>query len=112
MNYTIQNIVGEQKNILVNTHFTSKNMKVAKSIATAGVIKAGTVIKKDGSKIEATATDGTGAIGIVLYDVNVANESGTNVNVPVLTHGTVKESATGLTYNAAVKTALPQILFL
>lgn len=112
MNYTIQNVIGEQKNILVNTHFTSKNMKVVKSIATAGVIKAGTVIKKDGTKIEANAADASGAIGIVLYDVNVANEVGTNVNAPVLTHGTVKESATGFTYAEAVKAALPQILFL
>ena len=52
-------------------------------------------------------------LGIVLYDVDVANEAGTHVVIPVLTHGTVKASvAQGNTaYSNDVKAKLPQILF-
>lgn len=111
MNYSKQTINAEQKNILANTHFTSISKKVAKSIAKSGVIKAGTVIDKDGAVIEATASSAPNAIGVVMYDVVVSNEAGANVAVPLITHGTIDEKATGNTYNAAVKTALPGILF-
>ena len=116
MNYSTRKVSGEQITILANTHFTSISLKVAKSIATGGIIKAGTVINADGTVLanDAIASAITKQVlGIVLYDVDIANEAGANVVIPVLTHGTVKASvAQGSTaYSADVKAKLPQILF-
>ena len=94
MNYSKTTVMGEQKNILANTHYVAINKKVAKSIASSGVIKAGTIINADGTVL----ANGAGAeaitkpvLGIVLYDINVSNEAGNNVVIPVLTHGTIVE---------------------
>lgn len=117
MNYSKTTVIGEQKNILANTHYTAINKKVAKSIASSNVIKAGTVICKDGTVLANDANAETigakNVLGIVLYDVNVANEAGTNVLIPVLTHGTVIEenAKNGTEYSADVKKSLSQILF-
>lgn len=119
MNYSKTTVMGEQKNILANTHYVAINKKVAKSIASSGVIKAGTIINADGTVL----ANGAGAeaitkpvLGIVLYDINVSNEAGNNVVIPVLTHGTIvekiaKELSGGVSYSADVKAKLPQILF-
>lgn len=119
MNYSKTTVMGEQKNILANTHYVAINKKVAKSIASSGVIKAGTIINADGTVL----ANGAGAeaitkpvLGIVLYDINVSNEAGNNVVIPVLTHGTIvekiaKELSGGVAYSADVKAKLPQILF-
>ena len=119
MNYSKTTVIGEQKNILANTHYVAINKKVAKSIASSGVIKAGTIINADGTVL----ANGAGAeaitkpvLGIVLYDINVSNEAGNNVVIPVLTHGTIvekiaKELSGGVSYSADVKAKLPQILF-
>lgn len=53
---------------------------------------------------------------MVLYEVNVSNEAGNNIVIPVLTHGTIvekvaKELSGGVDYSADVKAKLPQILF-
>ena len=111
MNYKKTTVLGEQKNILANTHYTAINKKVAKTIATDGVIAAGTVINKSGTVIAANAESAANALGVVLYDVDVKNEKGTNVAIPVVTHASIIEAATELTYSTAVKAALPQILF-
>nr|DAK82245.1 MAG TPA: Head decoration protein [Caudoviricetes sp.] len=119
MNYSKTTVMGEQQNILANTHYTAISKKVAKSIASSGVIKAGTIINADGTVL----ANGAGAeaitkpvLGIVLYDINVSNEAGNNVVIPVLTHGTIvekiaKELSGGVSYSADVKAKLPQILF-
>ena len=119
MNYSKTTVMGEQKNILANTHYTAINKKVAKSIASSGVIKAGTVINADGTVL----ANGSSAeaitepvLGMVLYEVNVSNEAGNNIVIPVLTHGTIvekvaKELSGGVDYSADVKAKLPQILF-
>ncbi len=119
MNYTKQTVNGEQKNILANTHFTAISKKVAKSIASSGVIKAGTVINADGTVLAngtLTASITKPVLGIVPYEINVSNEAGTNVVIPVLTHGTIieekaKELSGGVAYSADVKAKLPLILF-
>lgn len=116
MNYSKTTVMGEQKNILANTHYIAINKKVAKSIATSNVIKAGTVINTDGTVLANGAESSAitkSVLGIVLYDIDVTNEAGTNVVIPVLTHGTVIEEAAknGTEYSADVKKALPQILF-
>lgn len=119
MNYSKTTIVGEQKSILANTHFTAINKKVAKSIASSGVIKAGTVLNADGTVLANGAVSASitkQVLGLILYDVNVANEVGDNVVVPVLTHGSIiesvaKELSGGVAYSTDVKSSLPQILF-
>ena len=119
MNYSTRKVSGEQITILANTHFTAISKKVAKSIATGGVIKAGTVINSDGTVLAngtAAASITKAVLGVVLYEVNVANEAGDNVVIPVLTHGTIieakaKELSGGVAYSADVKAKLPQISF-
>ena len=70
MNYSKTTVMGEQKNILENTHYTSINKKVAKSIANNGIIKARTIINVDGT----TAASITKTVlGIVLYEINVSS---------------------------------------
>ena len=119
MNYTKQTVNGEQVSILANTHFTSISKKVAKSIASSNLIKAGTIINADGTVLAngtEAASISKAILGIVLYEVDVTNEAGDNVVIPVLTHGTVVEKTAqklsgGTAYSADVKKALPQILF-
>lgn len=119
MNYSTNAVLGEQVSILANTHFTSINKKVAKSIATSGIIKAGTVLNADGTVLAngtLAAAITKAVLGVVLYDINVANEIGTNVSIPVLTHGTIieakaQELSGGVAYSTDVKAKLPQILF-
>lgn len=119
MNYTKTTVMGEQKNILANTHYAAISKKVAKSIASSGVIKAGTIINTDGTVL-ANGTESASitkpVLGVVLYEINVSNEVGDNVVIPVLTHGTIvekvaKELSGGVAYSADVKAKLPQILF-
>lgn len=120
MNYSKTTIAGEQKTILANTHYTSINKKVAKSIASSGLIKAGTVINADGTVLAngaLTEAITKPVLGIVLYEVNVTNEAGANVVIPVLTHGSIVENTAktlsgGVAYSADVKAKLPQILFI
>ena len=112
MNYTKQTVNGEQQSILANTHFTAISKKVAKTIATSGVNTDGTVLANG----TAAASITKAVLGVVLYEVNVANEAGDNVVIPVLTHGTIieakaKELSGGVAYSADVKAKLPQILF-
>ena len=119
MNYTKQTVNGEQVSILANTHFTSISKKVAKSIASSNLIKAGTIINADGTVLANGAESSAiikSVLGIVLYDIDVTNEAGNNVVIPVLTHGTIvekiaKELSGGVDYSADVKAKLPQILF-
>lgn len=119
MNYSKTTVMSEQKNILANTHYTAISKKVAKSIASSGVIKAGTIINTDGTVL-ANGTESASitkpVLGIVLYEINVSNEAGDNVVIPVLTHGTIvekiaKDLSGGVAYSADVKAKLPQILF-
>lgn len=107
MKYTKTTVLGEQKDILANAqHFVSIPLKVNKSIASDGVITAGTVINADGTKAETTEV--TNVLGIVLRDVEVAAEAGTNVIVPILVHGFVKKEISVATEFKAV---LKQIMF-
>lgn len=108
MNYSKRSVMGEQKNILANAqHFVSIPLKVNKSIATSGVIAAGTVLNADGTKAVTTAV--TNVLGLVLNDVEVSNEAGTTVIVPVLIHGFVNKD---VSVAAEFKAVLKQIMFI
>lgn len=108
MNYSKKSVLGEQKDILANAqHFVAIPVKVAKSIAAGNVIAAGTVINVDGTKTTTGAV--TNVLGLVLRDIDVTNEAGSNVTVPVLIHGFVKKD---VSVAAEFKAVLKQIMFI
>lgn len=107
MNYSKKSVLGEQKDILANQHYVAVSMKVAKSIAVGNVIAAGTVLNADGTKTVTGAV--TNVYGIVLKDIDVTNETGANVTIPVLVHGFVKKE---VSVTAEFKAALKQIMFI
>lgn len=108
MNYSKKSVLGEQKEILANAqHYVAVPMKVAKSIAVSNVIAAGTVLNADGTKTVTGAV--TNVLGLVLRDIDVTNETGSNVTVPVLVHGFVKKD---VSVTAEFKAALKQIMFI
>ena len=76
-------------------------------VAGTGVMKAGTPLTAAGAKI----ANGTGAAGILLYDVDTdANPNGTIVVQGVINQKKAEEHA-GVTYDAdALKTAVPGIV--
>ena len=90
--------------ILATDIYHALPIKVA---ASDDVVMAGTPLKEDG-----TATTGTDAVGILLYDTDTAR----NPNASVVTKGIVDvdkaQSHSGITYDMAVlKAALPGITF-
>lgn len=108
MNYSKKSVFGEQKDILANAqHFIAVPMKVAKTIAVSNIIAAGTVLNADGTKAITTAV--TNVYGMVLRDIDVTNEVGANVIVPVLVHGFVKKE---IVVAPEFKAVLKQILFI
>lgn len=95
-------------NILHNDHFVAKPIVVDVS---GGTVKAGTPLSADG---KAAVTSGTpavsNAVGILLHDVPVDNPNGA-----LLIHGFVNtakaQAHSGVTVDAATKSALPMISF-
>lgn len=89
--------------ILAANVFTGIPVKVAGP----GIVLAGTPLTIEGAK----ANDGTGAAGILLYDVNTdANPNGTIVVAGVI-NKKVAEAHAGVTYSAeALKAAVPGIV--
>ena len=79
------------------------------TVATPGsgtVVKAGTPLNSSGE-----STTGSGAVGILLYDVDTAvNPNGAAV-VQGIIDSTKAQSHSGVTYVSALYTALPGIVF-
>lgn len=69
------------------------------------IVKAGTPINKDG-KVDNTAT----VVGILRFDVTEDRPQGVLLKKAYL-NTVVAEKHSGVTYDAAVKTALPMIVF-
>ena len=74
--------------------------------ATSSVVKAGTPILASG-----LSTTGSNAIGILLYDVDVSQNPNAAVVVEGIIDSTKAQAHSGVTYNSAVKSALPGIVF-
>lgn len=70
------------------------------------IIKAGTPLKEDG-----TSTTGAGAVGILLYDVDTANNPNGSIVVAGIVDSTKAQSVSGVTYADALYAALPAITF-
>jgi hypothetical protein len=102
MKFTTSQVAGTVE-ILAADDFIGIPIKVAGT----GVMKAGTPLTAAGAKI----ANGTGAAGILLYDVDTdANPNGTIVVQGVINQKKAEEHA-GVTYDAdALKTAVPGIV--
>ena len=69
------------------------------------VVKAGTPLNADGE-----STTGSGAVGILLYDVDTAvNPNGAAVVIGIIDSKKAQKHS-GVTYAAALKTALPAVI--
>lgn len=94
--------------ILASKDFQAIPIKVATPSGegvTTTVVKAGTPLTSAGA-----STTGTGAVGILLYDVDTAiNPNGAAV-VQGIINSTKAQAHSGVTYAAALATALPGIV--
>lgn len=97
--------VGGTVEILASNDFQAIPIKVTE-VTSDGIVKAGTPLTEAGAK-----TTGTGAVGILLYDVDVnANPNGAIVVAGII--DSVKAQAhSGVTYASGLYTALPKITF-
>ena len=79
------------------------------TVATPGsgtVVKAGTPLDADGA-----STTGSGAVGVLLYDVDTAENPNGAAVVQGIINSTVAQSHSGVTYVSALYEALPGIVF-
>ena len=74
--------------------------------ADSTVVKAGTPITNAGA-----ATTGSGAVGILLYDVDTAKNPNGALVVQGIIDATKAQAHSGVTYVAALYTALPGVVF-
>lgn len=93
-------------NILANDHYVGKPITLDFTGVSAGVVKAGTPVSAAG--VAANTAD---AVGILLSDVYTERPIGT-----IVIHGFIDtdkaQANSGVTIDAAVKTALPMVAFL
>lgn len=105
MNFEHKNVPGDV-NILANDHYVGRPITLDFAGVSGGVVKAGTPISAAG--VAANTAD---AVGILLTDVYTERPIGT-----VVIHGFVDtakaQTNSGVTIDAAAKTALPMIAFL
>lgn len=92
--------------ILASKDFQAIPIKVADPSGTPGVVKAGTPLTEAGE-----STTGSGAVGILLYDVDTSlNPNGAAV-VQGIIDSTKAQAYSGVSYVAALYSALPGIVF-
>lgn len=97
--------VGGGVEILASKDFQAIPVKVA-APQSGTVVKAGTPLTAAGA-----STTGSGAIGVLLYDVDTdANPNGAAV-VQGIINATVAQAHSGVTYVSALYSALPGIVF-
>ena len=91
--------------ILASKDFQAIPIKVA-TPGEGTVVKAGTPLTNAGE-----STTGSGAVGVLLYDVDTA----ANPNGAIVVHGiidaTVAQAHSGVTYASALYSALPGVIF-
>lgn len=97
--------VGGGVEILASKDFQAIPVKVA-APESGTVVKAGTPLTAAGA-----STTGSGAVGVLLYDVDTAaNPNGAAV-VQGIINATVAQAHSGVTYVSALHSALPGIVF-
>ncbi|SCJ52246.1 Uncharacterised protein [uncultured Clostridium sp.] len=95
--------------------FQNTNIKVAKTDVTSkldgGVLKAGTVLSKDGKYVDGSTVTHDKAFGLLYKDVDFNNSTGKET-VSVLIFGFVKESELPEVIDGSAKSAMKMIQFL
>lgn len=97
--------VGGSVEILASKDFQAIPVTVA-APESGTVVKAGTPLTAEGA-----ATTGSGAIGVLLYDVDTAeNPNGAAVVMGII-NAKVAQAHSGVTYASALYSALPAVIF-
>ena len=104
MNVSVNSVAGGIE-ILASNHYQAIPIKVA-TPASGTVVKAGTPLTSAGA-----STTGSGAVGVLLYDVDTEE----NPNGAMVVHGVIDatkaQAHSGVTYADALYSALPGIIF-
>ena len=98
--------IGESVEILASKDFQAIPVKVATPGSGGTVVKAGTPLTSEGA-----STTGSGAIGILLYDVETADNPNGAAVVQGIIDATKAQAHSGVTYVSALYSALPGIVF-
>lgn len=101
-----QTSVGGGVEILASKDFQAITVEVAVPDGGSSVVKAGTPLTADGA-----ATTGSGAIGVLLYDVDTLENPNGAAVVQGIINATVAQEHSGVTYVSALYSALPGIVF-
>lgn len=104
MKYT-ETSVGGSIEILASKDFQAIPVKVAAPVS-GTVVKAGTPLTNEGA-----STTGAGAVGVLLYDVDTAENPNGAMVVQGIINATKAQSHSGVTYVSALYGALPGIVF-
>ena len=100
-----QTSVGGGVEILASKDYQAIPVKVA-TPGSGTVVKAGTPLTDEGA-----STTGSGAIGVLLYDVDTAENPNGAAVVQGIINATVAQEHSGVTYVSALYSALPGIIF-
>ena len=100
-----QTSVGGGIEILASKDYQAIPVKVA-TPGSGTVVKAGTPLTAEGA-----STTGSGAIGVLLYDVDTAENPNGAAVVQGIIDATLAQSHSGVTYVSALYSALPGIIF-
>ena len=98
--------VGGGVEILASKDYQAIPIKVATPGSGGTVVKAGTPLTSEGA-----STTGSGAVGVLLYDVDTAENPNGAAVVQGIINATVAQSHSGVTYVDALYGALPGIIF-
>lgn len=105
MKYT-NTTIGGGVEILASKDFQAIPVKVADPSGTPGIVKAGTPLTAAGA-----STTGSGAIGILLYDVDTRENPNGAAVVQGIINATVAQEHSEVTYVSALYSALPGVIF-
>ncbi|ASN68281.1 hypothetical protein 10S11_19 [uncultured Caudovirales phage] len=112
-----QTYVGENKTILqfAGELFQNMSVKVNKSdvpeVDGKRILKAGTVISKDGKIVDGTKVTNDKACGLVYRDIDFTYSNGTET-IPVTIFGFIKESALPKAVSEESKAVMKMIMFM
>lgn len=98
-------VIGGGVEILASKDFWAVPITVA-APGSGTVVKAGTPLTADGE-----ATTGTGAVGILLYDVDTAANPNASIVKAGIIDAVKAQAHSGVTYVSALYSALPGIVF-
>ena len=99
--------IGESVEILASKDFQAIPAKIVAAVGGGTtVVKAGTPITADGE-----ATTGSGAVGVLLYDVDTAANPNGALVVQGIIDATKAQAHSGVSYVSGLYSALPGIIF-